>query len=211
MLSSLLAGATIVSLVACGGTDDVADPPPTSPTATSTSTSPSPSGTPGASPTPAADKPRSVQKYGTLTLTLDLPAKPGTARAALRSYADFERRTHKMVATNVDDPGLKEIAVPAPVKAIRDNLAGQIARKERSGGQVSVTARVRRASSNLVLLTGCYNQSKSLLVRANGTAYRGPGATKYPKLKLTVIITNMGGAWMLTEYRYTDDPCTPTT
>lgn len=200
-----------MSLVACGGTDEVADPPPTtSPTATPSASTPSATPTPSAT-TPAPDKPRSVQKYGTLTLTLDLPAKPGTARAALRSYADFERRTHKMLATNVDDPGLKEIAVPALVKSIRDNVAGQVARKDLSGGLVKVTARVRGASLRLVLLTGCYDQSKSVLVRANGVAYRGPGATKWPKLKLTVILTNMGGAWMLTEYTLKNTPCTPTT
>lgn len=148
-----------------------------------------------------------MQKYGPLTLILDRPAKPGSATAALRVYSDFERVSHKVLATNVDDPALGGSVAPALVKTIRDILTDQIAKKVRTGGEVTVTVRVVGASPRLVVLTGCYDQSKSLLVRANGTGYRGPGATKDPKMTLNVTISNTTGRWILADYQFADGSC----
>ena len=205
----LLTAALGLSLSACGGDDGPGALPPTDDSAGTPSTAPAtpvPSTVP--TPTRSVEPPTVVVTYGPLTLTVARPADaPATAAPALRAYTDFEQRSHKMYGTNVDDPGLAQLAGSAPLKMVRDVLAGQVAKKQRTGGRVTATVKVAKASTRLVLLTGCYDQSRSLLVRANGSSYRGPLATKYPKLGLTVTVARGTDRWQINEYSLKEGTC----
>jgi len=93
------------------------------------------------------------------------------------------------------------------VEAVREVIAGRVAKKERTGGRVTATVKVAKASTRLVVLTGCYDQSRSVLVRANGSSYRGPLSTKYPKLRLTVTVARGTDRWQINEYSLKEGTC----
>jgi hypothetical protein len=151
---------------------------------------------------------RSSQRYGGLTLVLDRSAQPpANAQAALQAYDDYERSAHKSMATNAEDQNLAKKTLGKPLQFIRDVVRDQKTKGVRTGGSVAVTVKVVRASTALAAFSGCYDQSKSVLVRANGTSYIGPGAKKYPRMQLTVIVTSFGGLWRVTEYNLKADKC----
>jgi hypothetical protein len=201
---ALLAPLTLL-LAACGGGDYTGGLPAvtdssTSPSSTASSTNPS--------TTPAVLPVRSAQKYAALTLVLDHTAPPPAgAGPALTAYQDFERSAHRSEATNVEDPNLAKAASGQAVQFVRGIVKGQQAKAERTGGTITVKVKLARSSAELAAFTGCYDQSKSLLVRANGTSYVGPLAKKYPRLRLTVIVTNIVGSWQVTDYDLKADRC----
>lgn len=203
--AGLLAAGLAVSLTACGGNDDSGGDLP--------SLTPTPSATPTSAPTTAPASPavlpvRSTQKYGGLNLVLDHTAQPpANALAALQTYEAYERGAHKSLATNVEDPSLAAKSTGQALQMVRDVLRDQKTKKVRTGGTVTVTFKLVRASGALAAFSGCYDQSKSVLVRANGTSYVGPGAKSYPRLPLTLIVTNMGGPWKVTEYNLKAGKC----
>jgi hypothetical protein len=202
----LLSGALLASLVACGNKDDSGDLPSLG-TSTTTSSAPTPTAS-AASPTPTAVPTRSSQKYGALTLVLDHSAQPpANAQAALRAYEDYERSSHKSMATNVEDPNLAKRSAGAALQDIRGVLKDQKATGVRTGGLVTVTVKLVGAGAAVAAFSGCYDQSKSLLVRANGTSYIGPETKKAPHIQIAVVVTNVTGQWMVTEYNLKGDKC----
>ena len=191
----LIASALVLSLAACGGDDTKAtDAAPTPmPSATSTPTK-TPSQKPSVQPT------HTSQKLGALTLVQNHTAPPANAELALEAYEEYERATHNSQATNAEDPGLTKVAAGQPVQLVRDSVRDQKAKGVKTGGTITITAKLVRASGSLAVFTGCYDQSKSLLVRANGTSYTGPLTKQYPQLNLNVVVTNVSGVWTVTEY-----------
>lgn len=192
------------ALVACGndsaGAPPAASTPPPAPPASTPTTVP----TPTVTVTPI----RSTQKYGDLTLVLDHTARPpANVEAALEAYEEFERAAHESAATNVEDPNLAKKSVGAPLAYIRDELRKQKVQKARSGGTVTVTIKLIRAGKVLTAFSSCYDQSKATLIRADGTSYKGPGAAKYPRMLLTVIVSQMDGLRRVTEYSYKAANC----
>ncbi|HEY0693946.1 MAG TPA: hypothetical protein VGD71_33485 [Kribbella sp.] len=204
--ASLTAAVLVVALAACGGKADSGGLPSTSTTPSDPLTSTPSTSTPP--PQPTAAPIRSTQKYSSLTLVLDHSAQPpANAKVALQVYEDYERSAHRSEATNVEDPNLGKKASGQPLQRVRDILRNQKSQGVRTGGSITVTVRLVRASAAAAAFSGCYDQSKSLLVRANGTSYTGPLTKKYPRLKLNVIITNVAGLWLVTERNLKADRC----
>lgn len=206
-LAALLAVPFVMLLAACGGSDDTGGLPEAGSNPTE-STSSTPAATATAAPTPTIVPATSTQKYGTLTLVINhKPAPPAAAAAALQAYDGFERASHRTQATNVEDPTLAKFGAAAALQDLRGILQSQKTQKVRTGGAITVTTKVVRTSASAAALDTCYDQSKSVLVRANGTTYVGPGAKKNPKLSASVIIGNIGGVWKVTEYNLKAEPC----
>jgi hypothetical protein len=114
-------------------------------TSTTTSSVPTPTAS-AASPTPTAGPTRSSQKYGALTLVMDHSAQPpANAQAALRAYEDYERSSHKSMATNVEDPNLAKRSAGSALQDIRGVLKDQKATGVRTGGLITVTVKLVRA------------------------------------------------------------------
>ena len=204
--AALVAAGLAVSLVGCGGgKDDATDLP----TIGGQSSGPS-SSTPGpTTPAPPTAVPTtSTQKYGPLTLILNHTATSSeNAQLALQAYQEYERSSHNTLATNVEDPKLAERSSGSALQDIRNVLRDQKSKGVRTGGAITVTVKVTRSSGGLAALTGCYDQSKSLLVRANGTSYVGPGTKKSPRIKIEVVVTNVASLWKVTEYNLKGDKC----
>jgi hypothetical protein len=200
-----VAASLAVSLAGCGGKDDTGGLPSDG-GQSSTTTSSTPVSTASATPTVAPTT--STQKYGALTLVLDHTAQPpADAQAALQAYEEFERAAHHSEATNVEDPNLGKRGADKALQNVRDIVKGQKAQKVLTGGTIKVKVKVARANGNLVAFNGCYDQSKSVLVRANGTSYTGPLTKKYPRMALTVFVTNASGLWRVSEYDLKADKC----
>lgn len=203
--AGLMVAGLAMSLVGCGGKDDTGGLPTGGGGSSTPPTSSAP--TPTAS-TPSAEPTTSTQKYGPLTLVLNHTATTSVnAQLALRAYNDYERSSHKTLATNVEDPKLATLSAEGPLRDIRGILRDQKAKAVRTGGTITVTVKVAAERPTLIGFSGCYDQSKSLLVRANDTSYVGPGAQKTPKIKIEVVVTDVGGLWKVTEYNLKGDKC----
>jgi hypothetical protein len=198
--AGLTATVLILGLVACS--NDTADAPPMAGTPSPAPSMPSATSTPTEtpSPRPSVQPTHTSQKLGALTLVQNHTAPPANAELALEAYEEYERATHNSQATNVEDPRLTKVAAAQPVQLVRDSVRDQKAKGVKTGGTITITAKLVRASGSLAVFTGCYNQSKSLLVRANGTSYTGPLTKQYPQLNLNVVVTNVSGVWTVTEY-----------
>jgi predicted secreted protein len=204
-LAALLLVPMMVLPAACGGSDDTGGglPVPGSDSNGAPVTPPSTAATP--TPVQATT---STQKYGALTLVINhKPAPPAAAALPLQAYDAFERASHRTQATNVEDPSLATWGAAAALQDIRSILQSQKTQKVRTGGAITVTTKVVRTSAAAAALDTCYDQSKSVLVRANGTTYVGPGAKKDPKLSASVILGNIAGVWKVTEYNLKAEAC----
>ena len=203
--AGLMVAGLAVSLVGCGGKDDSGGLPSAGGGTSAPPTSSAP--TPTMS-TPTAEPTTSTQKYGPLTLVLNHAATTSDdTLLALRAYNEYERSSHKTLATNVEDPKLAQLSGEAPLRDIRNILRGQKAQAVRTGGTITVTVKVAAARPALVGFSGCYDQSKSLLVRANGSSYVGPGTKKTPKINIEGVVTIVSGLWKVTEYNLKGDKC----
>ncbi|MBB6566923.1 hypothetical protein HPO96_30795 [Kribbella sandramycini] len=199
----LPAVALVCSLAACGDNDAKSSNLPTL-TAEPSTTSPPP--TQSASPKPTALPTTSTQKYGGLTVILNHPNPPANSDDVLAAYDNFERAANKSTATNVEDPTLPKYAVGAALTTIRAQLADQKAKKVVTGGQVNLTTKVQ-IIDRIGALTTCFDQSKSVLVRANGTAYVGPGTKAFPRIKVVVVLGVFDGQWKVAEYNIKREKC----
>ncbi|TDD58302.1 hypothetical protein E1263_20010 [Kribbella antibiotica] len=200
----LLTTALVCSLAACGGKDDKSSGLPTlTPDPTKSSSTPSSTPTP---PTPTALPTTSTQKYGGLTVILNHPNPPANSDDVFAAYDNFERAANKTAATNVEDPTLTKYAVGAALTTIRGHLADQKSKKVVTGGQVRLTTKVETFGA-IAALTTCLDQSKSVLVRANGTTYVGPGAKKFPRIKIVVILGPLDSQWKVTGYNVKGEKC----
>jgi hypothetical protein len=201
----LIAAALTISLAGCGdGKNDSADPPASTPPSDRPTTAP----TTSAPPTSTVPPTRSTQKYGSLTFVLDHTTKPAAdSDRVLQAYDEYERSSHKSFATNVEDPALGRRTAGPALRDVRSVLQDQKAKKVRTGGLITVTVKVDRLSPAVAALNSCYDQSKSVLVRADGTTYVGPGAKQFPRLKVTVVLTNVAGLWKVTEYNLKRESC----
>ncbi|WP_405055913.1 hypothetical protein OG474_24595 [Kribbella sp. NBC_01505] len=202
--SVLLATALVCTVAACGGKDDKSTDLPT-PAPKPTTSSSTPSSTPTA-PTPSALPTTSTQKYGGLTVILNHLNPPANSDDVFAAYDNFERAANKSSATNVEDPTLKKYAVGAALTTLRGALADQKAKKVVAGGQVTLTTTVQVIGA-IGALTTCFDQSKQVLVRANGTTYVGPGTKKFPRIKIVVVLGRVGGQWKVTEYNVKGEKC----
>ncbi|MEI8412579.1 MULTISPECIES: hypothetical protein [unclassified Kribbella] len=205
-LAALLVAPLAFGLTACGGDDTGGLPTVSSAPTESSSSTPATSATPTVAPTTAPAS--TTQKYGALTLVINhKPTPPANATLVLQAYDEFEQSSNKAQATNVEDQVLARRATGAALQYIRDALKEQKAAKERTGGQITVTTKVAKIGSGVAGLDTCYDQSKSTLIRADGTSYRDSVLKQYPRLKVSVILVNISGIWKVSEYNVKSEAC----
>jgi hypothetical protein len=195
----------LLTLAACGGTDDKSSDLPTTPPSSSNTPSTPPS---SPTPTPTAEPTQAITKYGQLTLVFNQPATvDAKARPALKTYRVFQQTFRKMLGTSTDDPLLKNVAGPNTVAYAQGVLQNQVKDGDKLGGTLTITAKIEQVGRVSVLLGGCFDQSKSYGIRPNGTHYGNDVVKKNPRLGVTAIALNSGGAWRITEYRLDGPPC----
>lgn len=203
----LLGSLLVFSLVACGGSDDSSSEPLSStpqPSGTGSSRPPSAS----SSPTPSTEPTRTTAKYGQLTLVLDQPpVVDAKARPALKTYRTFQQVFRGMLGTDRDDPSLTSVAGPSVVSYVQRVLQNQRKDGDRLGGTLTVTATVGQVGQAMVLIGGCFDQSKSFGIRPNGSHYVSEVVKKEPRLQVNAVASFTGGGWRITEYELKSSPC----
>jgi hypothetical protein len=200
----LISAALACSLAACGGKDDKAGDLPTLTPEPSTPTT----STPASTPTPTADPTQVVTKYGQLTLVFNQPAKvDAKARTALKVYQTFQQAFRQTLATDTFDPTLKAVAGPTVLAYVQKVLKNQTKDGDRSGGTVTITAKVERTADAIILIGGCFDQSKSYGIHPNGSHFVGEAVKKQPRLRIGAIASRFGGGWQVTDYRLESGSC----
>lgn len=198
----------LLSLAACGGNDDKSSDLPTSvPSSSNTPSTPPPSTVP--TPTPSSEPTQTITKYGELTLVFNQPATvDAKARPAMKTYRVFQQIFRGMLGTSTDDPLLKSVAGPSAVKYAQGVLQNQVKDGDKLGGTLTITAKVEQVSGAIVLLGGCFDQSKSYGIRPDGTHYVAPVVKKKPRLPVTAV-ASAGGVtgWQITEYSLKSGSC----
>jgi hypothetical protein len=195
-----------VSLTACGGKDDAGGLPTlggsTSSPAPSTPTSSTPSPTPMAVPT------QTVGKYRDLTLvvlrlaTMDPKAEPGVAK-----FLEFNQLLGGIFAGGPTPPAMSQLA-DSNVSKIVDGLAKPLRQaKERSGGQLTVRITKTRTSGPLTVIDGCFDQTKLVTIRPNGTRYVDPTVKRNPTMVVRSTLSSSAGIRRVTEYVLKEGKC----
>jgi hypothetical protein len=200
----LLSAALLCSLAACGGKDDKAAGLPTlTPEPSTPSTSAPPS-----TPTPTADPTQVVTKYGQLTLVFNQPANVDSkARPALKAYRVFQQTFRGILGTDTFDPTISSVAGPTVVAYVQKVLKNQTKDGDRLGGTLTVTAKVEQVGQASVLIGGCFDQSKSVVIRPNGSRYQSDVIKQQPRLEVGAIASQSAGGWRITDYRLEKNPC----
>ena len=202
----LLSAALACSLAACGGKDDKSSGlPSTTPEPTSSVSStpiPSTSGTPTSVPS------QTTAKYRDLALVLNRPTAvdPKTEPAVLQFL-----RIHQLfavMASGQPAPAeLSKIAAPAPVKFLSAVLAGDRQAKQRGSGTLTVTLTKVQASVSAAVVDGCFDQSKVVTIRANGSRFVDPSVKQDPKFPVRVTLSRGTGPWTISDYAFREGQC----
>jgi hypothetical protein len=201
----LAASALACSLAACGGKDDSADLPTMTPQPT---TSTPPPATPTPKPTPTAEPTQTVTKYGELTLVFNQPAVvDAKARQAVKTYRVFQQIFRGILGTSTNDPLLKGVAGPTVVQYVQGVLQNQVKDGDKLGGTLTITAKVEQVGKSLVLLGGCFDQSKTYGIRPNGKHYVSDAVKEEPRIPVSAIASPVGGGWQITAYELADGSC----
>ena len=197
------------ALAACGGKDDTADDLPTLTPQPSTPATSTPPVSPTPKPTPTAEPTQTITKYGKLTLVFNQPASvDAKARQAVKTYRVFQQIFRGMLGTSTDDPLLKTVAGPSAVTYVQGVLQNQVKDGDKLGGTLTITTKVQGVGDALVVLGGCFDQSKSYVIRPNGTTYVPEVVKKRPELQVTATASAGAGAgWKITEYTLGSGPC----
>ncbi|MBB6566925.1 hypothetical protein HPO96_30805 [Kribbella sandramycini] len=202
----VLAAALACSLAACGGTDASSGDLPTLTPEPITSTSPT--STPSTTPTPTADPTQVVTKYKDLTLVFNQPANVAVeTRPALKAYKLFQQAFRRTLGTNTFDPSLKTIAAPAVLDYVQKVLKNQTKDGDRLGGTLTVTATVEEAKTGIVLIGGCFDQSKSYGIHSDGTRFGNDLVKRKPRLGIQAITIRSAAGWRVSEYKLQSTPC----
>jgi hypothetical protein len=195
------------ALAACGGKDDSADDLPTlTPQPSTPASSTPPPATP--TPKPTAEPTQAITKYGQLTLVFNQPATvDAKARQAVKTYRVFQQIFRGMLGTSTDDPQLKAVAAPNVVKYVQGVLQNQVKDGDKLGGTLTITTKIQQVEKSVVLLGGCFDQSKSYGIHPGGAHYIDPVIKEQPKLNVVALAAPLGGGWQITEYRLEAGPC----
>jgi hypothetical protein len=203
--SGLLAVVLAVSPAACGGKDAGSLP-----TLGGSTSSPGPS-TPTSSTslsTPTAVPTRTVGKYRDLSLVLLRPATVDPkAERGVAKILEFHQVLAGIFAGGPTPPAMSQTA-DANVSKIVDGLAQPLRQaKERSGGQLTVRITKARASGSLTVVDGCFDQTKLVTIRPNGTRYVDPTVLRNPTMVVRSTLSDSTGVWRVTEYVLKEGKC----
>jgi hypothetical protein len=205
----LVTSALLLTVAACGGNDDKSSDLPTTPPSSSSTPSTAPSSiVPTSTPSPTVEPTQTITKYGQLTLVFNQPATvDAKARPAMKAYRVFQQIFRGMLGTSTDDPLLKTVAGPSAVTYVQGVLQNQVKDGDKLGGTLTVTAKVEQVGQAIVLLGGCFDQSKSYGIRPNGTHYVAEVVKKKPTLHVTAIASPGAAGWQITDYRLKSGAC----
>lgn len=204
--SALMAAFLTASLTACGGNDEAGGLPTLSGSTSSPASSTPSSSAP--SPTPTAVPTQTVGKYRDFTLVLRRPATvdPKTEPAIMQF-----QKVHQVFATMAGGSAapaeLPKIANPLVVKYLNDILATDRKAKQRSGGTLTVSVTKATASAKLAVVDGCFNQSKVVTIRTNGSRFVDPSIGRNPTFPVRVTLSADTGIWKISEYVLRDGKC----
>ena len=201
----LLAAILACSLAACGGKDDKSsDLPSTTPEPTNP-VSPTPSA-PASTPTSAPS--HTTAKYRDLTLVLNRPtAVDPKTEAAVQQFLKVHQLFATMASGQPAPAELSKIAGPAPVKFLNAVLAGDRQAKQRGGGTLTVTVTRAQASASAAVVDGCFDQSKVVTIRANGSRFVDPTVRQDPRFPVRVTLSRGTGRWKISDYAFRDGHC----
>jgi hypothetical protein len=194
-----------VSPAACGGKDAGSLPTlggSTSSSGPGTPTSSAPSSTPTAVPS------RTVGKYRDLSLVLLRPATVDPkAERGVAKILEFHQLLAGIFAGGPTPPAMSQTA-DSNVSKIVDGLAQPLRQaKERSGGQLTVRITKARASGSLTVVDGCFDQTKLVTIRPNGTRYVDPTVRRNPTMVVRSTLSDSTGVWQVTEYVLKEGKC----
>ena len=206
LASVLLAAVLTASLAACGDKKDPGGLPSlgdtTSTTPSSTPTPSTPSATPTAVPT------ATTAKYRDLTLVLKRPATVDPkSEPGVRQFLAFHQLLAAIFAGGPTTPELAKTANPSVVKIV-DGLAKPLRQaKERSGGQLTVRITTTRVSGSVAVIDGCFDQTKLVTIRPNGTRYVDATTKRNPTMVVRSTLSKSTGLWRVTEYVLKEGNC----
>jgi hypothetical protein len=213
----LMAVLLTASLTGCGGSDDAKSQPTAGGTTSSPVTSASAS-TPTLPPTsssasmpsarPSATPGRTATKYGDLTLVLNLPAalKPGTESTVLR-FQQFHQQFAVMASGQPAPAELTMIADPPAVTYLNEVLAADRKAKQHAGGTLTVTLTELQVGKVLAMVDGCFNQSKLVTIRRDGTRFADATVRKSPAFPVRMTLSRSTGLWKISDYSFHDGKC----
>jgi hypothetical protein len=198
-----LTSALLLALTACGGSDGKSSELPTlTPQSTSSASSPPSSVSPTASPTKA------VTKYQDLTLELlrstTLQPKASVAYERLQRLQELFA---SMIAGSPTPAEFSQLANGTTVKRFNELLKPQRQAKERGGGQLTIRTTKITASTSLVVIEGCFDQTRLVTVRPNGTRYVDPTVKESPTMTMRAVLSNTAGPWRVDEHFLVGGKC----
>ncbi|HEY0472045.1 MAG TPA: hypothetical protein VGD34_10265 [Kribbella sp.] len=209
--AAFTAAALTVSVVACSGSDNTGGLPSIG---QSQSSEPSSSGTPSTTPTatkpPAGGPTRTTDRFGGLTVVVDQTIKPTPeSETALKVYVAFQRGFASMLATRKLGPELQSAAAGQALTFVQDQLRQLQTAKERVGGSLSIeTDKAGGASKDLVVIGGCWDQSKLWSQKDSGQRYYDQKVKKQPRLRITTdIVKSAGVGWRVGSFRFEESAC----
>lgn len=206
LTSVLLAVVLTASLAACG---DKKDPGSLPSLGDSTSATPSSTPTPSsASVTPTAVPTEATAKYRDLTLVLKRPAaRDPKAEPGIRQFLKFHQLLAGILAGGPTTPELSQIADPSVVQGVSVLEKPLRQAKERSGGQLTVHITKTRVSGSLAVIDGCFDQTKLVTIRPNGTRYVDASTKRNPTMVVRSTLSDAAGLWRVTEYVLKEGKC----
>jgi len=199
----------VASLAACGGSDAKgALPTYTGPRTPSTTATSAPSTTaPSATATgPVALVAHSAYTYGGLKVIVNLPADiPSASTPRVRVFSEFLQSMGRTVARNKLDPALADLAPSDVVKYVKTATAGE---SLQGIGSLTITiSSARTVSQGPTMITGCFDQSKLVQVRRDGSHYIDAGARKHPSLKMAAEVNPARASGAVSRFTFAAGPC----
>lgn len=197
----------LLSLAACGGDGDKSSDLPTSvPSSSNTPSTPPPSTV--ATPTPSSEPTRTMTKYGDLTLDLRRPAKDDAkAQPAVARFLALHRSFAAMATGQTAPAELPTIATRSVIQTLNDLLAPQRKAKERAGGTLTVRVTAAQASASIAIVEGCFDQSKLVMIRPDGSRYVDATVKKSPTAVVRVTVSAPSGHWQVSEFSLKGKTC----
>ena len=182
-------------LVACGNGADAEGAPSASGSSSTPTVAPN-------SPTPA------IAKYQDLGVDLQPPAKiDPKAEPALERLQRFHQLFASMIAGAATPPEFSRLANAVTVKRVNDLLKAQRQVKERGAGQLTIRTTKVHVGAALVAVDGCFDQTKLVSIRPDGSRYVDPTVKQNPTMAVRAVLSNTAGPWRVDEYYLTDAKC----
>ncbi|NEA31527.1 hypothetical protein [Streptomyces sp. SID13031] len=198
----------LLTLAACGGNDDKSSDLPTIPPSSSSTLSTPPS---SASPTPT--KPTAVPtqttaKYRDLTLVLNRPAAVDAKAGPIVLLFQQVHQLFAVMAGGQSAPAeLSKIADPSAVKYLNEILAADRKAKQHAGGTLTVSVTKVQPGTTLAVVDGCFNQSKVVTIRPDGSRFVDPSIGRNPALPVRMTLSRGTGIWKISDYAFRDGKC----